>query len=173
MTTRQRDTQVVGPADVLEIPEDLISGEDLVLDFSVVKEYEPVAEDRPYLAVVTKMEIGKAASGQRKATLELVVESPVEFKGHRLGVDMSLQPQALFNFYNLLVACGESPEQLQAGKLKIQPEKYLGLAVVTYVRNETYNDITRSKPRRFRSAATWDEATENIRVEEAEGQAAF
>lgn len=133
--------------------------EGLELDFSVVKELEPVEDNKSYLCLVTNMKFGKARqSGFGKVDIEYTVQQPSFFADRKMIRTYSLQPQSLFGLFNVLVALGDDPEQLKdpARRKKIVPEAYLGLPIVVVSQNEEYEQQVRSRPRRVMHATKWE-----------------
>lgn len=153
--------------------------EGVELDFSVVKDREAVPDQKPYLALVTKMEFGKASSGHGKCAVELTVQEPPFYADRVLTQDYSTQPQALYRLFNLLVSCGEDPEKLKEGAFKIIPSNYLGSAVVVISQDNEYEGAITSRIRRTKHASTWEESTwdpsaevDSPAADEAEGEGA-
>ena len=153
MTTRKAQDEPI-PVDALDSDSD-----EIVLDFSAVTDIDPLPDDNPYLCMVTKFEPGKARSGQGKVDVEFNITEPEEIANRKLFRTYSLQPQALFSLYQTLTALGEDPNAMKDKMFKVQPENYIGREAVVYIRNETYEDVVRSRPRRVTHRDTWDQAT--------------
>jgi|TARA_Y100001951_G_C11209849_1_gene222317 hypothetical protein len=154
MTTRKAAQDEPIPVDALDSDSD-----EIVLDFSAVQDIDPLPDDAPYLCMVTKFEPGKARSGQGKVDVEFNITEPKEFENRKLFRTYSLQPQALFSLYQTLTALGEDPNAMKDKMFKVQPENYIGREAVVFIRNETYEDVVRSRPRRVTHRDTWDQAT--------------
>ena len=152
MTTRKAQDEPI-PVDALDSDSD-----EIVLDFSAVQDIDPLPDDAPYLCMVTKFEPGKARSGQGKVDVEFNITEPEEFANRKLFRTYSLQPQALFSLYQTLTALGEDPNAMKDKMFKVQPENYIGREAVVYIRNETYEDVVRSRPRRVTHRDAWDQA---------------
>lgn len=155
------------PLAVDESPEELV-------DFSVMKKYEPVPQNEPFLCVVTKWNKGKSSKGMGKISVELTVEEN-RFKsedhvGRIMSRDFSLQPQSLFSIFNLMVSLGADPEELKIKGSKMEESDFLGLSCVAYAQDNTYNDNTRSQIRRTLPASKWEEAKKVQEEGPAEGE---
>ncbi len=150
------------------------SESEIEMDFSVVKNFDPVLQDVPYLCMITQMKTGTAKSGNQKVAVQVEVvetrEGEEAFLGRIVTRDYSLQPNALFSFMGLLVSVGEDPEKLkESGKFKLKPEAYLGVQLVMYAQNSTYQGNERSQIRRTLSAYKWKEAKVQADTESTEG----
>ena len=171
--TTRRSSRATRPASDEPLPVRTMDKETAEeVDFSVVKEMEPVLDGEDYLCTVSKWTFGQATTGQkgRKVDIEFTVTEPTFFEGRKMFRTYSLLPTSLFSLMNVLVALGEDPVKLKAGKMALDPSKYLGSPVVVVAKNEIYEDQERSRPRRVLPASKW-EAWEPV-VEGEEGKAA-
>ena len=135
--------------------------EEELVDFSVVRKYEPIPADEPYVATITKWVRNKSAAGNAQ------IEVQVETQKCRLGGEehlekyvagrYSLLPQSLFSLFGFLTSLGYDPEELKKKAPSLAAENYLGLSIVIFARDNTYNEITTSQIRRTLSAEKWDD----------------
>lgn len=170
-TTRARRNSEAEETQAQDAPLEVqgMDAEGLELDFSVVKELEPVEADRQYYCLVTGMKFGKAQrSGFGKVDIEYTVQEPLFYSDRKMVRTYSLQPQSLFGLFNVLVALGDDPESLKDpnNRKKVIPENYLGLPIVVVSQNEEYEGQMRSRPRRVLPAVKWEPWEPGIESEE-------
>lgn len=180
MTTTRARRNSDSEDQIQDAPLDVQGMEDaegLELDFSVVKELEPVEDNKPYLCLVTNMKFGRAQrSGFGKVDIEYTVQEPSFYADRKMIRTYSLQPQSLFGLFNVLVALGDDPEELKdpAKRKKILPENYLGLPISVISQNEEWEQQVRSRPRRVLHASKyepWEPEIESGVEEEAQEEA--
>ncbi len=166
--TDQESSQDKAPDQALDIGAS--EGEGEVLDFTGVSNYDPVPEDKPYFCTISKFDIGPARKGQGKtATVEVTVNEPVEWESRRIIRYYSLLPQSLFSIYNLIVAAGADPDKIKVSDFVLNPQDYLGMPLVAFAVNNTYQGETRSNIRRTAPSSEWGELKkmwDEVEVEE-------
>ena len=138
---------------------DVRPGQDeVVLDFSGVRPFEPLDENRWYLVRVSRFELGRAAperGGGPKASLELTVVKPEEYEGRKLFREFSLQPQALPFLHQFIKAV--DPEAELDEDFIFKPSDYIGLECAVRVRNEEFEEQIRSRVGRMAPASAYRE----------------
>ena len=148
--------------------------EEELVDFSVVRKYEPVAADEPYVATITKWVRNKSAAGHGQ--IEVQVETHKCRPGGEEHLEKyvsgrySLLPQSLFSLFGFLTSLGYDPEEMKKKAPSLAPEKFLGLPIVIYARDNKYNDIVTSQIRRTLPEAKWEDILAGIEAEPEEGE---
>jgi len=141
--------------------------EDITIDMTVAKTFEPLPTDRPYLIAVSAWKPGRTApkegetEGNRKLHYELTVVQPVEFANRKVIVDQSLEEEYnLGRLQTMLINGFSFPEEEVKGKTFRLPKisDMLGLQCVIFVRTQTdpsgqYSD--KSVVRRFAPASSY------------------
>lgn len=123
-----------------------VPGDEVVLDFSAVKPFEPLEENQWYLCGVSSFELGRAKperGGGPKASLVLAVKEPEAYVNRKLFREYSLQPQALPFLYQLIRAI--DPTAVLDEKFVFNPHKYIGMECAVRVRNEEFEEQIRSR----------------------------
>ena len=131
------------------------------LDFTGVQDgFKNVTKAGTYNVKIDKVEAKKSQTGNPYLNWETSIIDG-EFKGCKLWHVTSLQPQALFNLRNLLVAAGlDVPKSV----VKIDLDSVLGRIVAAKVVMEEYQGEQRPKIKEIKSASvneTIDEAIDN------------
>jgi len=152
MTTRKAAQDEPVPVDALE------ESGPLVVDFSTVTEMEALPADS-YLCMVEEFSSGTSRNGNATMSITYTVQEPEEYANRKLRDTMSLQPQALFNLFNVMGALGEDVQKLKTGKFQVIPENYIGRTVVVSTRLEEYEGRERARIRRVQHADSWEEVT--------------
>lgn len=116
----------------------------LKLDFTNVNDngdFKKVDKPGTYNVKISKVEAKKSQAGKPYLNWEFTVIDE-EFKGSKLWFVTSLQPQALFNLRNLLVAAGlDVPKSV----VSIDLDTVIGRIVAVKVEMETYNGEQRAR----------------------------
>jgi len=148
----------------VEEDEEVLGGgeeeEDISLDMTQAKTFEPLPERKPFLAAVSKWKYGRTANG-RKVDYEFTVVEPSELANRKVPESLSLENEyTLGRFQQILMALGYSEESVKAKDFKAPKEaEMLGLQATIFCRtrrSDAYGD--RSNISRFRPAASYKEA---------------
>lgn len=119
--------------------EEEVVEEDITLDMTTAKTFEPLPTDRPYLAAISAWKTGKSAKGDLKLHYELSVLQPEEFANRKVIVDNSLVEE-----YNLgrlqtnLIQGFEFPEaEVKSKTFKLpKSDDMLGQQCTLFVRTQ-------------------------------------
>jgi len=135
--------------------------EEISIDMTQAKTFEPLPERKPYLAAVSKWQYGRTANG-RKLDYEFTVVEPSEFANRKVPESLSLENEyTLGRFQTMLLALGLPEEQVKSKTFKAPKEEdMLGMQATIFCRtrkSETYGD--RSNINRFRPASAYEEVT--------------
>ncbi len=155
--------------------------DELILDFSEVKPFEPLDSKRKYLAQISVLDISKSQSGSPKSHCEMTIMGPDEVltelwepdedaeggmkfvglgdkstkaAGRRLFREFSLQQQALPFLYQMIKAV--NPSAVLDDSFKYKPEDYLGLTLCVTIQNEAYEEQIRSRVNRMYPEAAYN-----------------
>jgi hypothetical protein len=71
--------------------QDVVEEEDITIDMTQAKTFEPLPTDRPFLVAMSAWKTGKSAKGTAKLHYELTVSEPKEFANRKVIVDQSLE----------------------------------------------------------------------------------
>lgn len=78
------------------IEDEVVEEEDITIDMTKAKTFEPLPTDRPFLAAMSAWKTGKSAKDTKKLHYELTVSQPEEYANRKVIVDQSLEEE-----YNL------------------------------------------------------------------------
>ena len=136
--------------------------EEISLDMTQAKTFEPLPERKALLAAVSKWKYGRTANG-RKVDYEFTVVEPSELANRKIPESLSLENEyTLGRFQQILMALGWTEESVKAADFKAPKEAdMLGLQATIFCRtrrSDTYGD--RSNIARFRPAAAYKEASQ-------------
>jgi len=153
--------------------------EEVALDFSGVRPFEPMNAARNYLCKATNLTIGKAkASGLPKTSLELTILAPemtevvdingevqedpktgdtkmTRAAGRKLFREFSLQPDALPFLYEFIKAV--APDTELGEDFRYKPANYMGLDCAVKINNEEFEEQIRPRVRRILPASAYTE----------------
>lgn len=133
--------------------------EEVILDFSGVKPYEPLEEGKWYLVQISKFEVGRAAparGGGPKISAEFTVTVPEQYEGRKLFREFSLQPQALPFLHQLLHVV--APEEELGEDFILKPSDYIGAELAVRIKNEEFEEQIRSRIARMAPASAYVKA---------------
>ena len=144
MPEKKSAPKVGAPADKNEVS----------IDFSGVRPFEPLREDLKYLCSVSKMERGQGPKGP-KYSVEFTINEPSEIEvetergletikidGRKLFREYSLTSASLPFLHGLLRALGEKN---LGDNFKMKPSNYLGEQVTVKIKNEPFEEQIRSR----------------------------
>lgn len=143
---------------------------EVVLDFSGVKPFEPMDPDQIYLTQVTGFKLGTAkSSGESKASLELTIKAPEEVEvvtldgkkqgrmtkavNRKLFREYSLKAEALPFLYEFLKSA--DPDVKLGEGFRLKTEEYMGLEVAAKIQNEEFNEQIRPRVKRILPASAY------------------
>jgi len=132
--------------------------EEVVLDFSGVRPFEPLDETKWYMVSVSRLELGRAAperGGGPKVSAEFTVTKPEQYAGRKLFREFSLQPQALPFLHQFIRAVDPDAELNE--EFIFRPSDYIGLEMAVRVRNEESEEQIRSRVGRMAPASAYRE----------------
>ena len=135
--------------------------EDISIDMSQAKTFEPLPERKPFLAAVSKWIYGRTANG-KKLDYEFTVLEPSELTNRKVPESLSLENEyTLGRFQQMLIALGYSEDEVKSKTFKLPKEEdMLGKQATVFCRtrkSETFGD--RSNINRFRPATAYAEVT--------------
>jgi len=114
--------------------------EDITLDMTTAKTFEPLPTDRPYLVAVSTWKTGKSAAGKLKLHYEMSVVQPEKFANRKVITDLNLEEEySLGRLQGMLSKGFGFPEDQVKGKdFKLpKAEDMLGLQATLFVRTQT------------------------------------
>jgi hypothetical protein len=134
--------------------------EEITIDMTDAKTFEPLPEKRPLLSAVSAWKLGKGPKGA-KIHVELTVKKPDELANRKVMEDISLTNEWTKGRYQtLLLALGFNEAKVKSPKHTVPKEEdILGMELTLFVNtqhSETYGD--RSRIGRMRPAASYTEA---------------
>jgi hypothetical protein len=153
--------------------------DEVILDFSQVRPFEPMDSSLRYLCTVTALDISKSQAGKPKSHCELTVEAPEEVsveewavdedgrptapvgladrttraKGRKLFREFSLETQALPFLYEFIKAVDPTAKLNET--FKYNPNNYIGLQCVVSIQNEAFEEQVRARVQRMYPVSTW------------------
>ena len=151
--------------------------DEVVLDFSGVRPFEPLDPNVVYLCSISALDLSKSKEGKPKSHCELTILEPDEVnveewvgspgerkpgamletktkaKGRKLFREFSLQPDALPFLHTFLRAV--DPDIKLDEKFSYRPGEYVGMQVGVRVVNEEYDEQIRSRPKTFHPASAY------------------
>ena len=136
--------------------------EEISIDMTQAKVFEPLPERKPLLAAVSKWKYGRTPNG-RKLDYEFTVVEPSELANRKVQESVSLENEyTLGRFQSILLALGLSEDEVKSKTFKAPKEEdMLGLQSTIFCRtrkSDVYGD--RSNVSRFRPASAYKEVTE-------------
>lgn len=159
-----------------DTPLPVTNDEEDEVDFAIMRKFEPVPADEPFVAIITKWSRDKSLAGHGLINVQVETQKSRDGAEAHLGKYISgrysLQPQSLFSLFGLLVALGHDAEELKTKTPPLGAEHFLGMPVIVFARDNVYNDVTTSQIRRTISASKWDEVLQSLdtEAEREEGQ---
>jgi len=187
----RKKEDIVLPGKSEEVPKEVVRPGDrpdeVVIDFSGVRPFEPMDSSRQFLCTVTKLENGKGPSGP-KSHLEMTIQSPEEVpveewipdesaEGGMVKVGMKEengQPvmtkakgRILFRELSLLpqalpflhefLMAVGVPKEKLDENFKYFPKEYWGLPLCVKIQNEAFEEQIRPRVKRMQLASAYKE----------------
>lgn len=135
--------------------------EEEIIDFAVMRKYEPVPADEPFIATITKWSRDKSQAGHGLINIQVETQKSREGAEDHIGKFISgrysLQAQSLFSLFGVLVALGADPEELKIKPPSLASANYLGMSMIVFARDNVYQDTTTSQIRRAVHISKWDD----------------
>ena len=134
--------------------------DEMSVDMTQAKTFEPLPERKALLASVSKWQYGKTENG-RKLDYAFTVVEPTELANRQVPESLSLENEyTLGRFQNILIALGIPEKEVKVKNFKLPAEDdMLGLQATIFCRtrhSDVYGD--RSQINRFRPATAYKEA---------------
>lgn len=147
---------------VTPIDEDEGLGEEISIDMTQAKTFEPLPERKALLATCSKWKYGRTPNG-RKVDYEFTVVEPTELANRKVQESVSLENEyTLGRLQTILLAVGFDEAEVKVKNFKPPKEEdMLGLQATIFCRtrhSDVYGD--RSQVSRFRPAAAYKEVAE-------------
>jgi len=133
--------------------EPIIPGDEIAVDFSGVKPFEPLDDKQTYLCEVVKFTPGTSKENNPKMSLELAIKEPKASKGRRLFREYSLMTQALPFLYQFIQAV--DPTKVLDENFILRPAEYIGLECAVTVENEEFEEQIRSRVKKIFPASRY------------------
>ena len=139
-----------------------VDEEEISIDMTQAKTFEPLPEKQPYLAMVHKWKPGKTANG-RKLDYGFTVSEPEQFKNRKIEESLSLENEyTLGRLQTILVkGLGFPEDEVKTKTFKLPKEEdVIGLQATIWCRtrkDDTYGD--RSTINRFAPAESYKTIT--------------
>jgi len=136
------------------------ASDEMSIDMTQAKTFEPLPERKPLLASVSKWLYGRTENG-RKLDYEFTVAEPSVLANRKVNESLSLENEyTLGRFQNMLVALGFPEDKVKVKNFKLPAEDdMMGLQATIFCRtrhSDVYGD--RSQITRFRPASAYKEA---------------
>jgi len=134
--------------------------DEMSIDMTQAKTFEPLPEKKALLASVSKWLYGRTENG-RKLDYEFTVVEPSELANRKVNESLSLENEyTLGRFQTMLIALGIPEKEVKVKNFKLPSEDdMLGLQATIFCRtrhSDVYGD--RSNINRFRPATAYKEA---------------
>lgn len=134
--------------------------EEISIDMTQAKTFEPLPERKALLAAISKWKYGRTLNG-RKVDYEFTIIEPSELANRKVQESVSLENEyTLGRLQNILIAVGFSEDEVKVKNFKCPKEEdMLGLQTTIFCRTR-HSDVfgDRSQVSRFRPAAAYKEA---------------